>query len=306
MTSAIADDVLIDVHCHRASAQGVAIVSVDMSGAAGWALYSDGDAALSPAPLIFEMPSGASGSKPDTVRPSTNSGRPVFEDRADNGRYFSLGMHPWFIERQAQEIAFSRLERLAAHPKVLAIGECGLDKCIATPPARQAEVFSRHIELSEAVGKPLIIHCVRAFAELLQLKKRFAPRQAWIVHGFTGKPALAKQLLQHGCYLSFGKAILLTRPFHPEPVESSTDPGLDTLSSNGIPLIDSTGSLKSASQAAEALKIVPPERLFLETDAAIDVSIGEIYAAAAKILGLDLAELERRIASNFNRVFPHD
>ena len=104
----------------------------------------------------------------------------------------------------------------------------------------------------------------------MQLKKQLSPRQAWIIHGFIGKTALAKQLLQHGCYLSFGKALLHRQ------------------------------------QTRDSLAITPLDRLFLETDAAIDVSIGEIYAAAAKILQLDIPTLQRQIVANFERVFMHD
>lgn len=188
----------------------------------------------------------------------------------NNSCYFSLGIHPWFIERQNIEAAFRTLESLTRHPKLLAIGECGLDKCIDTPMSAQIAVFSRQAQLSEALGKPLIIHCVRAFAELLQLKKRLAPKAAWIMHGFSGKPALAAQLIQHGCYVSFGKALLLTD-----------------------------------SRASQALRTAPIDRLFLETDAA-GVSIDTIYAAAAKIRGIDTTELRRQVHRNFLTVFFND
>lgn len=184
--------------------------------------------------------------------------------------YMSLGMHPWFIKTQNIETAFLTLKYCTHHPKILAIGECGLDKCIDTPMSVQVEVFSRQVRLSEELGKPLIIHCVRAFAEFLQLKKSLTPTQPWIMHGFTGKPALAAQLIQHGCYISFGKALLQT-----------------------------------GSQARQALQAIPLEQMFLETDAA-DVSIDTIYAAAAKIRGIDPVNLRRQIHSNFLNVFFND
>lgn len=187
-----------------------------------------------------------------------------------NTLYLSLGIHPWFIERQNIEAAFRSLEAFIRDPKLLAIGECGLDKCIDTPMSEQTEIFSRQIQLSEASGKPLMVHCVRAFAELLQLKKLLAPKSCWIIHGFTGKPALAVQLIQHGCYLSFGKALLQTD-----------------------------------SQSSMALHAVPLDRLFLETDAA-DVSIDTIYATAAKIRGIAPMDLRRQLHSNFLTVFFND
>lgn len=185
--------------------------------------------------------------------------------------YFSLGIHPWFIERQDWQSALQILVDVGRNPNLLAVGECGLDKCIATPMNLQIEVFIRQIELAERFGKPLIIHCVKAFNELMQLKKSRKAVSAWIVHGFNANPLLAAQLTKHDCYLSFGVALL-----------------------------------NSSSHAGRALTETPTDRLFLETDAAKDVSISEIYAAAAKILGLDAATLRQQILSNFKRVFLND
>lgn len=190
---------------------------------------------------------------------------------AGNHHYLSIGIHPWHIGQQDQERNWQIQHRLCNDPRVLAVGESGLDKCIATPLHRQAAVLHRQIELAEQIGKPLIVHCVRAYNELITLKKSARPNQAWIVHGFTGKPALAEQLLKHGCYLSFGKFLL--KPEHPSRL---------------------------------ALFHTPPERLFLETDASTQLSISEIYNEAAKILGLDIQTLQRRIVANFQRVFLHD
>lgn len=195
---------------------------------------------------------------------------PADSNLGNTAQHVSIGIHPWFLDQIDLAQAAAALDNLANQPAVIAIGECGLDKAIATPLQLQIEVFSRQIVLSERLAKPLIVHCVRAFGELLQLKKQLSPDQPWIIHGFTGKPALAKQLLQHDCYLSFGKALLLQQ------------------------------------QTRNSLTVTPIERLFLETDAAIDVSIGEIYAAAAKILPLDLPTLQRQIVANFERVFMHD
>lgn len=186
------------------------------------------------------------------------------------GKAYTLGIHPWFIEHQDTNQTMQHLESLAEHPAVLAIGECGLDKAIATPLAIQIDVFHRQIALAERIGKPLIIHCVRAFSELLHLKKQLCPTRPWIIHGFGGKPALAKQLLNHGCYLSFGALLLDAR-----------------------------------SHAAAALREAPPDRVFLETDSA-DAPIGEIVAAAAKIRGVDVATIRQQIQSNFKRVFLND
>jgi len=278
LITALADSLLIDAHCHRAATQGISIVSVDMSeldgSAAVPALAFGGDGTIGPAPLTAGLPSGAIRSQSDKAHALTDSGRAVFNDLTDYdpqiSGYFSLGIHPWLLDRQAPEPALARLERLAEHPRILAIGECGLDKCIAAPMPRQIEVFGRQIAIAENLGKPVIVHCVRAYAELLQLRKRLKPRQDWIVHGFCGKPTLARQLTDAGCCLSFGAAVL-DRPY----------------------------------PAGAALQAAPLAQVFLETDAAADVQIDAIYRVAATMLGLEEAALKRQMVINFKRVFLH-
>lgn len=117
---------------------------------------------------------------------------------------YTVGIHPWKVKDATAE-EWKRLEEIIAHPQVLAIGEIGLDKCINTPLLFQQEAFARQALLAEQVCKPLIIHLVKAQDELLALRKTLRPSQSWIIHGFRGKKQQAKQLLQHGLYLSFGE-----------------------------------------------------------------------------------------------------
>lgn len=121
----------------------------------------------------------------------------------DSG-YFSVGIHPW-DSTTATEADMEEIERLAGHPRVVAIGETGIDTLRGAPVERQRELFERHIELSERVGKPLILHVVRAFPEIIRLRRMHKPRQRWIVHGFRGKPELARELLRHGFDISIGR-----------------------------------------------------------------------------------------------------
>jgi len=121
----------------------------------------------------------------------------------ENG-FFSVGFHPWFADEFSVE-SFSKLERWANDKKLVAIGECGLDKNSKVSLDKQMSVFEQQIKLSEKIQKPLIIHCVGCFNELFELKTRINPRQIWIIHGFRGKPELASQALKSGCSLSFGE-----------------------------------------------------------------------------------------------------
>lgn len=103
------------------------------------------------------------------------------------------------------EIVAEEQEKIARHPQVIAIGETGLDRLISTSMETQINVFKQQIQLAEQVQKPLIIHAVRTFNELIRLKQQIKPSVAWIIHGFRGKKQIAEQLVKHGFYLSFGE-----------------------------------------------------------------------------------------------------
>jgi len=116
----------------------------------------------------------------------------------------SVGIHPWYIQKDNIEKELDLIEKYASSPNVRAIGECGLDKLCETDFELQKEVFLSHISISEKIGKPLIIHCVKSFDEIMFFKKKCRPAQTWIIHGFRGRPQQAKQLVESGFFLSFG------------------------------------------------------------------------------------------------------
>lgn len=131
-----------------------------------------------------------------------------------SGGWYSVGIHPWHIGRSGGEHSGAEgtvagrvcgLEELVRHPQVLAVGEAGLDKLADAPMDLQVEVFRRQACLAEEVGKPLVIHLVKAVDELLKVKWDLRPSNPWIIHGFRGKAALAEEYLKHGFYLSFGE-----------------------------------------------------------------------------------------------------
>lgn len=119
--------------------------------------------------------------------------------------WYSIGYHPWFLPKPDAPMKWELFEDLLDHPQVLAVGEAGLDKNSEASLSFQLEVFVHHVVLSERVGKPMVIHLVKALDELLRLKRELRPVQPWIIHGFRGKPALAETLIRHGFYLSFGE-----------------------------------------------------------------------------------------------------
>ena len=120
--------------------------------------------------------------------------------------YASVGIHPWFLSEMEEDEQWNHLLELVKDKRVIALGEVGLDKLKGPSLEFQKSVFRKEIALSEEMGLPLVIHCVRAFNELLQLRKELKPEQPWIIHGFRGKKEVAEMLLKAGCFLSFGSS----------------------------------------------------------------------------------------------------
>lgn len=120
------------------------------------------------------------------------------------GQMYSVGIHPWSTSEDIPDETWTLFENVCANPQVAAIGECGIDLTKGGPLFRQMLVMRRQIELSETLGKPLVIHNVRAHNIIIGLKKELKPRQNWMVHGFRGKPTVAKMLTDCGIWLSFG------------------------------------------------------------------------------------------------------
>lgn len=176
---------------------------------------------------------------------------------------FSIAIHPYFIKENWHS-DFEKVKELAKNPNCIAIGECGLDAMINIPQSLQEEVFKQHISLSNELKKPLIIHCVRRFQEVIKLCK---PAQTpKIIHGFNKKIELAEDLLKHGFYLSFGKNVL------------------------------QNVSLQSVIQK------IPLERLFLETDDK-DFDISELYIKVSELKNTDVKSLEGQILENLRTIF---
>ncbi|MBD5191589.1 MAG: hydrolase TatD [Bacteroidales bacterium] len=139
---------------------------------------------------------------PENSVTSFSIGQPV---PLGNG-LLSVGIHPWHSEsadiKQVTEELSGVIER---NPRIVAIGETGIDRLRGAEIDKQLALFQVHIELSERLRKPLIIHSVRASDIILQQHKLYHPRQNWAIHGFRGKPVEALQLTGRGIYLSFGE-----------------------------------------------------------------------------------------------------
>jgi TatD DNase family protein len=202
-------------------------------------------------------------SNQENILEVVNQSRFGFNENIPN---FSIGIHPWKIENVWVNVDLEFTERGLKYKNCIAIGECGLDKRIEIPFDLQVEVFEKQLLLAQKYNKPVILHCVGAFQEIIETKKRLKIEVPMIIHGFSKNEQIAKQLLDNGFYLSFGKYLI-------------QNPELETVFKN-----------------------IPFDCFFLETDSS-DYSIEEVYAAAAKIKNIEIDLLKRILYTNFLRLF---
>lgn len=171
---------------------------------------------------------------------------------------FSVGIHPKDIDENWEE-NFEKIKEISLLPNCVAIGECGLDGLIPVNENLQKEVFEKHILWANQINKPVIIHCVKRFSEIIPFQK--TAKTPLVIHGFNKKKTIADEMLRHGFYLSFGKSVL------------------HSLSLQSI------------------LKEFPLEKMFLETDDA-NFNIEELYQKTAEIKGISFENLHNKILKN--------
>lgn len=128
------------------------------------------------------------------------------DEDVDTSGYFSTGIHPWYIENPQKQL--ENIKSCLSHKKLLAIGECGLDKLKGPGLEDQKKVFTWQVDISEEIKKPLIIHSVKTHHLILELQKSLQPTQNWIIHGFNSKPETARQLTDSNIHISLGTSLL--------------------------------------------------------------------------------------------------
>ena len=172
----------------------------------------------------------------------------------------SLGLHPWDIDSVSEGV----LKQLQL-ADCKAIGEIGLDRICTTPFEVQQGYFERQLQIATERQLPVVIHCVKAYNEVLQILS--SHRLVGVVfHGFIGSAQLLQQIAAKGYYISFG-----------------------------------VGALRSP-KTIEALRLCPLERMFLESDES-PTPIESLYAEVASIRGVDIEELKEQIYNNYKRIF---
>ena len=181
---------------------------------------------------------------------------------------YSIGIHPWQTENIDILTETEKILKFASLPNIIAIGECGIDKLKGTDLINQTKAFESQAMIAEQLKKPIIIHCVKAFDEIIEIKRKIKPTVSWIIHGYRQSPELAKQLINEGFILSFGEKVLnneqLTQTL-PELLKSNT--------------------------------------FFLETDNIDNKAVLNLYSQFSKILAITETSLIEQIATSFENVF---
>src|SRR3989344_3457588 len=246
-----------------------------------------------------------------------------YDRKYDKGIYAAVGLHPVHTEKSFHDVKelgtddttreftsrgeafdFAYYKKLAEDPKVVAIGECGLDYYHLgdSTKKRQAETFAAQIALAREVGKPLMIHCRsgvperaspnigagrNAFSDLIAiLKSEKLPERPGIVHFFSGTNENARELLDMGFFFTFGGVIT----FPPK-------------------------AGKLAGDYDEVIKMIPLERILSETDAPYvppvpyrgrrnePAYVVEVVKKLAEIKGESLPEMAGIIFENARQMF---
>lgn len=195
--------------------------------------------------------------------------------------YASVGIHPDYEDEAA--VTVDQLVRLAAHPKVVAIGETGLDYFRLQGDLEwQRERFRTHIRAAIAADRPLIIHTRSAAEDTLRImREEGAERIGGVMHCFTESQAVAEQAMELGFYISISGIV----------------------------------TFKNAADLKEVARRIPLDRMLVETDSPYlapipyrgktnqPAYVKHVATAIAELRGIPLEELADATTQNFFRLF---
>src|SRR6218665_211098 len=207
--------------------------------------------------------------------------------RADPRLQVGLGIRPQMLPHlppEEDEEHLERLDALLARGGAIAVGECGLDGPSAegAPMERQLAVLRRHLELARKHDLPVLMHCFRAHPALIELLKREPlPEAGVLMHSYGGGVDLARFYIQKGCHFSFAGPV----------------------------------TWAEARKPLDALRVIPPERLMVETDAPDQAPaphrgqrsepgyLPRVIEGMARVLGEPVEVLAQRTTENAHRFF---
>lgn len=146
------------------------------------------------------------------------------------GVYATVGLHPENIDEYEN---FDFIYELVKNPKVVAVGEIGLDYHWGGDKERQKELFIKQIEIANGLGKPVVIHSRDADMDMLEILKSHKIENGFVMHCFSSSVEILKEVLKLGAYVSIAGPV----------------------------------TFKNARSLVEVAKLVPEDKLLIETDA---------------------------------------
>lgn len=208
-----------------------------------------------------------------------SSAAAVAAARRHPGIYATVGLHPHDASQGVEGVA-ALLE--APDPKVVGVGECGLDYYYDhSPREAQREAFAAQIRLAGKAGLTLVIHTRDAWDETFEILDREERPERWVLHCFSGGPDEARLALDRGAYLSFSGIV----------------------------------TFKNATDVQEAARLCPLDRILVETDSPYLAPVPHrgrpnrpawvplVGAAVAGLKGLDPAVVARATWDNTTAAF---
>lgn len=188
----------------------------------------------------------------------------------ESGQPFSVGVHPWHAAENPEQLneAFERMESVVSGGRTVAIGECGLDWAVEVDRKLQAEVFERQLDLAKRYNLPIILHCVRAFEEVMQTLRVRKIRRA-VFHSFVGSIQQAERVVREGYFCSFSPRSL------------------------------------ASPRTREVIKAIAPSAMLVERDEC-ECSIEEVYEAVATLRKCSVEELREIVFDNYKRLIDNE
>lgn len=181
--------------------------------------------------------------------------------------FYSVGLHPWHIKSVNENNEQLRImEETLDFDQVCFIGECGLDKAIKNDFEEQKRIFQAQAFMAEEFKRPLIIHCVKAYNEILEFHKKLHPEMPWILHAYNGSIETTIALAQRNFFFSFGENLC-----------------------------------RVPSKSVDSFKHLPLEKIFFETDE-FSGEVEKIYKMGAELKNVSIEMLQKVIWNNFSQV----
>jgi TatD DNase family protein len=185
----------------------------------------------------------------------------LHEDTGIPKQFYSAGLHPWYADKLTAAELSRVLDLHGNSSNLIALGETGLYNVCKIPIQLQQDIFELQLNKAVILSKPVIIHCVKAWEELLEITRHY--HIPMILHGYNGSDQLTANLVKRGFFFSIGPVIL-----------------------------------NPASRISHAIHQIPLSSIFCETDES-DEAIQSVYHAISGYLKMNETDFRRTIIENF-------